>query len=48
MLLFEPLPTYSFLPSGLASSALVQWWLTVLGRSPSSVPGSDIFVSPGV
>src|SRR5689334_1023668 len=48
ILLFEPLPTYSFLPSGLASSALVQWWFTVLGRSPSSTPGSDIRVSPGV
>ena len=35
------------LPSGLASRALVQWWLMVSGRSASSLPASLMRVSPG-
>src|SRR6476469_209521 len=46
MLLLEPTPTYSLLPSGLASSDLVQWWLIVPGRSANSTPGAVMRVAP--
>jgi len=48
MLLLEPTPTYSLLPSGLASSALVQWCSMVPGRSVNSVPGALMLVWPGL
>ena len=41
MLLFEPTPTYSFDPSGLAVSDLVQWW----SMGP---PGSSAMIVPSL
>ncbi len=47
-LLLEPMPTYRRLPSALAASALVQWWLMSDGSSVTVTGGPLACIWPSL